>query len=239
MLCCVLSLGEQLNVPNPGPQTSHITRSPFISPTTWGYKERTVYFEAALGNRPAPPATTSNSNIAFHTIIMAEEEPFFVGFAISVYQNSGDAEGGPSNWGDFEHKRTLLGKPTILNDDKCRESCDFWNLYEEDIERAVAMGSNCFRLSIEWSRIEPQRGQIDDQAVDRYHRIFDCLERCGSKNCGFYCTASPCSSSIVLQEHLPAAAFPMAALLLLGCTLMLVIVCPLPMLPAAKGWCLL
>lgn len=55
---------------------------------------------------------------------------------------------------------------------------DFWNLYEEDIERAAALNVKFFRLSIEWSRIQPRRGEVDLEAVQRYHDIFDVLDRC-------------------------------------------------------------
>lgn len=40
-------------------------------------------------------------------------------------------------------------------------------------------GCNTFRLSIEWSRLFPQRGQLCQEAVNRYNEIFDCLERRG------------------------------------------------------------
>ncbi len=39
-------------------------------------------------------------------------------------------------------------------------------------------GCNSFRLSLEWSRLFPQRGELDQAAVQRYHDIFDTLERC-------------------------------------------------------------
>lgn len=39
--------------------------------------------------------------------------------------------------------------------------------YEEDVALAKQAGCNAFRLSIEWSRIEPQRGHIDMDAVAR------------------------------------------------------------------------
>jgi beta-glucosidase len=101
-------------------------------------------------------------------------DTFHVGFATSVYQTSGDPN---TNWGTFENQRNALGMPTISNGAKCGVSCDFWNLYAEDIKRAYSLGSTCFRFSIEWSRIEPQHGVIDEAAIQRYHQIFDCLER--------------------------------------------------------------
>ncbi|EFN55966.1 hypothetical protein CHLNCDRAFT_145286 [Chlorella variabilis] len=84
-----------------------------------------------------------------------------------------------SNWGIFERQRTWLLQPTIYNGDRCGASCDFWNRYEEDLERAAALGSNCFRISLEWHRIEPARGQVDMEAVQRYNKIFDCMHSKG------------------------------------------------------------
>ena len=60
---------------------------------------------------------------------------------------------------------------------KCGKSCDFWNNYEADIGKVAALNANAFRLSLEWSRIEPHRGQIDHEAVQRYHEIFDCIQK--------------------------------------------------------------
>ena len=39
-------------------------------------------------------------------------------------------------------------------------------------------GCNSFRFSLEWSRLYPRRGELDQSAVERYHHIFDTLERC-------------------------------------------------------------
>lgn len=104
-----------------------------------------------------------------------------VGFAISTYQNSGDPN---TNWGHWETRRGLLGTPTIRNGDRCGASTNFWELYEEDIERAAAMGANCFRFSLEWSRIEPEVGEVDAAAVQHYHDILDLLHRCSGAGCG-------------------------------------------------------
>lgn len=38
-------------------------------------------------------------------------------------------------------------------------------------------GSNSFRISIEWSRIVPLQGQVEQRAIDRYHQMFDCMDR--------------------------------------------------------------
>jgi len=41
----------------------------------------------------------------------------------------------------------------------------------------VLAGCNSFRLSIEWSRLFPQRGKLCQEAVTRYNEIFDCLDK--------------------------------------------------------------
>jgi beta-glucosidase/6-phospho-beta-glucosidase/beta-galactosidase len=55
---------------------------------------------------------------------------------------------------------------------------DFWNRYESHLDRVVAMGCDAFRFGVEWARVEPSPGVIDDTALDRYVAILDaCHER--------------------------------------------------------------
>lgn len=65
----------------------------------------------------------------------------------------------------------------LQNGDKCGTSNDFWNLYEADLERAAQLNVKLFRLSIEWSRIQPAPGKVDLAAVERYHQMFDVMDR--------------------------------------------------------------
>ena len=39
--------------------------------------------------------------------------------------------------------------------------------YEEDILNAKKLGCNSFRFSLEWARLEPKQGQINQDAVKR------------------------------------------------------------------------
>lgn len=43
--------------------------------------------------------------------------------------------------------------------------------YREDLTNAKKLGCTTFRFSIEWARIEPKRGFIDEQAVKRYNQM--------------------------------------------------------------------
>lgn len=49
--------------------------------------------------------------------------------------------------------------------------------FEEDLTLARDIGSNAFRFSIEWSKIEPRRGEIDGASIARYHQIIKCIKK--------------------------------------------------------------
>lgn len=59
----------------------------------------------------------------------------------------------------------------IINDDTAGLACDWWENAESDFDLAAQMGLNTLRLSIEWSRIEIEPGQIDTTAIERYRTI--------------------------------------------------------------------
>ncbi len=54
-------------------------------------------------------------------------------------------------------------------------ACNWWEDAEADFDRAAAMGVKGLRLSVEWSRIEPQPGTFDDEALARYVEMADGL----------------------------------------------------------------
>ncbi|MDF1585694.1 family 1 glycosylhydrolase [Marinimicrococcus flavescens] len=55
------------------------------------------------------------------------------------------------------------------------EACRFWDLYERDLDLARRFGHNAHRLSLEWSRIEPEPGRFDEAALDHYAVIVDAM----------------------------------------------------------------
>ena len=54
-----------------------------------------------------------------------------------------------------------------------------YTMFERDLDLAQGMGLNTFRLSIEWSRIEPRKGEIDQAEVAYYHRVLQAIHRRG------------------------------------------------------------
>jgi beta-glucosidase/6-phospho-beta-glucosidase/beta-galactosidase len=54
----------------------------------------------------------------------------------------------------------------------------FWDHPDEALDRAAAMGCDSFRLGVEWARVEPAEGVVDDTALARYGAMVDgCTER--------------------------------------------------------------
>jgi len=95
--------------------------------------------------------------------------PFLVGVATSGYQCEGgyNGPGQPqNNWAAHERAGKVARTGLVT---------DFWNRYREDFDLCRGIGLNSFRLSIEWSRVQPDGAAFDCGAMDAYaDRIAAC-----------------------------------------------------------------
>jgi beta-glucosidase len=100
---------------------------------------------------------------------------FPAGFAWGVATSAHQVEGGTSNnqWAAWEDK----GR--IKSGDHVGLACDWWRNAEQDFDRAQSLGVNALRLSLEWSRIQPEEGRWDPAALARYREMLKALERRG------------------------------------------------------------
>lgn len=94
---------------------------------------------------------------------------FMWGVSSAGYQSEGNEFN--SQWYAWEQ----AGKTTH----KAGKAVDFYHRYEEDILLAKAMGVNSFRLSVEWSRIEPKPGQIDQVQLAYYKNLVQTVRKHG------------------------------------------------------------
>lgn len=70
----------------------------------------------------------------------------------------------------------------IFQNQQSGRACEWWRgRYEEDFDRAAALHNNTQRISIEWSRIEPEAGKWDDSALNRYGDMLKALHTRGMK----------------------------------------------------------
>ncbi len=91
---------------------------------------------------------------------------FLWGSATSAYQ----VEGGNRN-SDWE----------VLSPQKAGAACDHYRRFEEDFDLIRNLNQNACRLSVEWARIEPEKGQFDAQEVAHYRKVLEALKRRGIK----------------------------------------------------------
>lgn len=54
-------------------------------------------------------------------------------------------------------------------------ACDHYHLYERDFDLARSLGQNAYRFSLEWSRIEPEEGALDTEALEHYGKVLSAL----------------------------------------------------------------
>ncbi len=73
----------------------------------------------------------------------------------------------------LEHiEPTLFAEPSL-------DACDHLRLFPEDIRLLAKLGLNTYRFSVEWARIEPERGHFSMAALDHYRRV---LAACHDNN---------------------------------------------------------
>lgn len=94
---------------------------------------------------------------------------FLWGSATSSHQ----VEGGNTHndWWAWEQTRSE-GLRSVV-------ACDHWNRWREDIDLLKSLGQNAYRLSLEWSRIEPTEGAFDQEALTHYKEV---LQYCRAQN---------------------------------------------------------
>jgi beta-glucosidase len=102
--------------------------------------------------------------------------PFPKGFLWGAATSAHQVEGSNTNndWWAFEQ---LPG--AICQNHRSGLACDWWHNAERDFDLAAGMGHNTHRLSVEWSRIEPEQGVFDPSAMDRYRDMLTGLRRRG------------------------------------------------------------
>jgi beta-glucosidase len=59
------------------------------------------------------------------------------------------------------------------------DACDHYHLYEQDINMLADLGFNAYRFSIEWARIEPEKGFFSRAELDHYRRMLEACHRRG------------------------------------------------------------
>ncbi len=119
--------------------------------------------------KTSPPPTAANRAAAGVRAKAAMPEGFMWGVSTAGFQWEGQDT--TSQWAAWDK----AGKTSERNP----RGADGLVRYEEDADLTRGLGCNAFRTSIEWARIEPQEGVIDQAAVQHYHNVLDALRARG------------------------------------------------------------
>lgn len=94
-------------------------------------------------------------------------QDFTFGVATSAYQVEGGIE---NDWSDWERKGKLKDPHT-----RCGDAVQHWARFFDDIPLITSLGATAYRLSLEWARLEPKRGQWDEAAWAGYRARLEAL----------------------------------------------------------------
>ncbi len=100
------------------------------------------------------------------------KEPFFWGVANSAIQTEG--EPCDSDWTAWAK---LPGK--VDDGSTPMQAFGFYRNFEREFDTAKALHLNAFRLSIAWERIEPKRGEFNEEALAHYETMMLALRKRG------------------------------------------------------------
>jgi beta-glucosidase len=108
--------------------------------------------------------------------VPASPEPDFPeGFLFGSSTAAHQVEGANVNndWWVWEH---TAGTPAV---EPSGDAIDQYHRYAEDFALLAELGQNAHRLSLEWSRIEPEPGEFSAAALEHYRRVLGTLAEGG------------------------------------------------------------
>ncbi|MEK7615415.1 MAG: family 1 glycosylhydrolase, partial [Patescibacteria group bacterium] len=105
---------------------------------------------------------------------------FFWGCSTSAHQIEGHVTNDWSQWEQSERRaEELKKKGKNPSDFIAGSACDSWEHAETDLACLNQLGVNAYRFSIEWSRVEPRRGEFNEEVIERYRASIMTLRQNG------------------------------------------------------------
>jgi len=103
--------------------------------------------------------------------------PFAEDFVFGVATAAHQIEGGNTNnnWYQFETLDRFAGQTAHPAED----AANSWELWQTDNQLVEDTNLDAYRFSLEWSRIMPERGVFDEDAIAHYRAIIEDLEERG------------------------------------------------------------
>lgn len=124
-----------------------------------------------------PPKTPSAASVAAATTKPLPPEKFWWGTSTATYQNEdrGVPKGSPmyfkTDWDKFGEE----GAAPIRGEDATFS----WTHFDKDLKALKALNVTHYRFGVEWARVEPQPGVINQAALDQYVQMARKLRAAG------------------------------------------------------------
>lgn len=115
---------------------------------------------------------------------------FYWGAATSAHQVEGGLK---NNWSEWEKEHAKVesefyergGKRSFnypIGEENIKEACNYenyisgkasdsFNRYKEDVQILKELGLNAYRFSVDWSRIEPEKGKYSKEGIEYYKNL--------------------------------------------------------------------
>lgn len=107
---------------------------------------------------------------------LAFPEDFLFGLGTSAYQVEQDCNN--NTWSNFWQGHTDQDGSDFV---PAGNACEHWTRYKQDLRLLKATGANTYRFSLEWSKIMPSPGVIDEAALRHYEEMCQEMMRLGIK----------------------------------------------------------
>ncbi len=110
---------------------------------------------------------------------LLNKKDFVFGVATSSFQIEGGHDKGgrtPSIWDDF-----CLQEGRVKGGDDGRQGVRHYDFWQQDLDLIKELHFDAYRFSISWSRVMSERGKVNQQGIDFYHKLIDGLNQRGIK----------------------------------------------------------
>lgn len=119
--------------------------------------------------------TSPAPDMVGHDVLPAALEfppEFRFGASTAAHQVEGGQKNSWTLWETLDYSKQFVAEPS-------GKATDHYNRYVEDLDLVQWMGLDVYRLSIEWSRIEPEKGVYNDDEVEHYKAVFEAMKKRG------------------------------------------------------------
>lgn len=96
---------------------------------------------------------------------------FYLGASTAAHQIEGNNIHSDF-WTQEQLPHSIFVEPSL-------EAVDHYHRYEEDINLLKEAGYNAYRFSIEWARIEPEKGRFDEKEIAHYQDVINYCKKIG------------------------------------------------------------